>query len=285
MRFYNVLRERLEGKLPLAVLDDLPRGHQIIGKILLVRLKPAVLRYRKTIGKAIHELRPYVHAVFLVKGMEGIERKPKLELLSAKPGPHPGPLSQTLHSEHGCQFLLDLKQVMWAAGNKGEKLRLLRQVKKGETIVDMFAGIGYWTIPIAKHSKVRRIYAIDINPKAVEFLRKNAIMNNVEAKVEILQGDCRRFAKPLEGLADRIIMGYLQDTEKYLPAALSMAKPKATIHFHRAVPVGKIAFYKARIVKIAKKAGRKAAFLEVRRVKGYAPSVDHMVFDVKITKP
>ena len=278
------MREKLEGKMPEARLDDLPRSYKMIGKVLLLRLKPSILKYRKVIGVAAHEMLPYVHAVFLVRGMAGIKRRPKIELLSAKKGHHAGPLSQTLHYEHCCQFLLDLNHVMWAAGNKGEKLRMIKLARKGETIVDMFAGIGYWTIPIAKHSKVKRIFAIDINPKSIEFLRKNIIMNGVSGKIEILQGDCRRFAKPLEGLADRIIMGYLQDTEKYLPAALVMTKPKAIIHFHRAIHPTKVDAIKSKIMKIAKKAGRKVTFLVVRRVKGYSPSADHFVFDLKITK-
>ncbi len=282
MRFYELLKGKLEGKLPEAALAELPRGYQIVGKVLLLRLKPKLLRYRKAIGQEVHEMLPYVHAVYLFKSITDIERRPRLELLWARPGPHPAPLTQTVHSEHGCQFMLDLSQVMWAAGNKGEKLRLLKQVRKGETIVDMFSGIGYWTIPIAKHSKVKKIYAIDINPKAAEFLRRNAIINGVGSKIEVLEGDCRRFARPLKGLADRVIMGYLQETEKYLPAAIAMAKPKAIIHFHRAVPVRDVERLKSKLVKIAEKKGRKVKFLAVRRVKGYAPAVDHMVFDLRI---
>lgn len=260
----------------------LPRGYQIVGKVLLVRLKRPLLKHKKAIGSAILDILPYVNAVFLLKGMKNVERKPKIELLAAKPGIHM--LSQTLHSEHGCQFLVDLSQVMWAAGNKAEKLRLVKQVRSGETVVDMFAGIGYWTIPIAKYKNVKKIYAIDINPKAVEFLRRNVIMNGIAERVEILQGDCRRFAKPLEGMADRIIMGYLQDTEKYLPAALAMAKPKAYIHFHRAIPIRKIQEIKRKIVSIVEKHGWKAKFLAVRRVKGYAPAIDHMVFDIFVKR-
>jgi len=278
MAFYDTLRARLEG-MP-ALLDELPRGYQLVGKVLLLRLKPSLLRHRKAIGRAVLELMPYVHAVFLIKGMRDVERRPVLELLAARPGPHAGPLSQTIHSEHGCRFMLDLRKVMWAAGNKGEKLRLLKLVRKGETVIDMFAGIGYWSIILAKHSKAKKIYAIDINPKAAEFLRRNAIMNGVESKIEILQGDCRRFAKPLQGTADRIIMGYLQDTEKYLPAAFAMAKPRAVVHFHRAVPVRKVEAIKEKVTRISAKHGRKVKFLAVRRVKGYAPAVDHMVFDM-----
>lgn len=285
MRFYDTLRGKLRGRMPAGALDELPHGYQIVGKVLLLRLKPRLLNYRKIIGAAYLELLPYVHAVFLMKDIAGVRRRPRLELLAARLGHHPAPLSQTVHSEHGCSFLLDLSQVMWAAGNKGEKLRLLRQVRKGETIIDMFSGIGYFSVVLAKHSKAKKIYAIDINPVAVEFLRRNAIMNGVASKIEILQGDCRRFAKPLQGIADRIIMGYLQDTEKYLPAALAMAKPRAMIHLHRAVPIRELEELKEKIIRIGTENKRMIKIVAVCRIKSYAPKIDHVVLDLSVTRP
>ena len=44
----------------------------------------------------------------------------------------------------------------------------------------MFAGIGYFTIPIAVHSNVKKIYAIEINPVSYNFLCENIKLNKVE---------------------------------------------------------------------------------------------------------
>nr|NIO44248.1 methyltransferase domain-containing protein [Candidatus Aenigmarchaeota archaeon] len=149
-----------------------------------------------------------------------------------------------------------------------------------ETIVDMFAGIGYFSIFLAKYCKPKKIYAIDVNPKAIDYLRKNVWLNKVENKIEILQGDCRKFAKLLEDTADRIIMGYLFKTEKFLPYALKIAKKTAIIHFHRTVKEEEIDKLKE---KIMKKFNVKV--LRTKKVKSYAPKIWHVVYDLKISKP
>jgi tRNA wybutosine-synthesizing protein 2 len=145
----------------------------------------------------------------------------------------------------------------------------------------MFAGIGYFSIFIAKYSKPKKIYAIDINPKAVEYLRKNIWLNNVEDKIEILQGDCRRFFKVLENTADRIIMGYLFETEKFLPFALKIAKNGCVIHFHRIAKENEIDKLRQKIIEISK---NKIKVLKVIKVKSYAPKIWHYVFDLKVKR-
>lgn len=285
MDFRQKLRQQLAGRLTDTELELLPAGYQIVGKLLLLRLKPGLLKRRKLIGAVVHSLRPYVHAVFLIKGISDIERRPKLELLSARPGPHPVPLSQTVHSEHGCRFLLDLSQVMWAAGNKGEKLRLLKQVRSGEVIVDMFAGVGYFSIVLAKHSKAKKIYCIEINPKAAAFLEKNTIMNGVDDKIEIIISDCRKVAKFLSKVADRVIMGYLIETQKYLPAAFGMLKDYGTIHYHTITDEKGFAKLDNFLAKLATKNGFRLNLpLNKKRVKSYAPHLFHVVADMYLSR-
>jgi tRNA wybutosine-synthesizing protein 2 len=112
-------------------------------------------------------------------------------------------------------------------------------------------------------------------------MRKNAIMNRVEGKIEILEGDCRRFAPLLEGVADRVIVGWLYDTEKYLPAALKIAKKGAVVHFHRAVSIGKIDSVAKNILKASKKLGYSVKIRSFRTVKPYGPSMEHVVWELK----
>jgi len=279
MSFYTKLVKKLETTLSKEELSDLPRGYQIIGRILLIKLKPKLLKHKKFIGKVILNLFPYVHTVCLIKYIDNIERKPKIEVIAGCKRS-----TQTLHKEHGCQFLIDVSKVMWSQGNKEERMRLTKQVKRNETIVDMFSGIGYFSIFIAKYCKPKEIYAIDINPEALEFLRKNIWLNNVESRIEILQGDCREFANLLENTADRIIMGYLFKTENFLPCAFKIAKNKAFIHLHRTVKVEEIEKLKKKIIDIGKKNKVNVKILKVNKVKSYAPKILHVVFDLKISK-
>ncbi len=265
MSFYTEITEKLKTGLNSKELESLPRSYFILGKILIIKLKPSLYRHRKMIGKAILELLPYIHTVCLERSIGGIKRKPKIEVIAGCK------TTQTVHHEHGSQFMLDVSDIMWSKGNKEERARMLKMTKSGEIVVDMFAGIGYWTIFLAK--KAKKVYAIDINPKAIEYLRKNAFLNKVENKIEILQGDCRDFAPLLEGKADRIVMGYLYDTEKFLPYALKMAKKGCIIHFHK--NMGE---------KDKMKFPKNVKVLRMRKVKSYSPKIWHVVYDLKVLR-
>lgn len=258
MTFYSELYAKLK-------LNDLPRSYYILGKILLIKLKPGLMRYRKKIGKAILELRPYIHSVVLEKDIRGKTRKPRVEVIAGCKD------TETIHNEHGCRFALDVAKVMWSKGNKFEKQRIVGLVKPDETVIDMFAGIGYFTIFLAK--KARKVYAIDLNPDAIHYLTRNVWLNKVEDKVEVLEGDCRDFAPILYDTADRIVMGYLFDTEKFLPAALKMLKKNGVIHFHRNVKEGE------NIEDKINRLGLK--IISKKIVKSYSPKVWHMVYDLK----
>ena len=277
MSFYTKLNSKLN--LSERELKLLPHGYQIIGKILLVKLKPGLQKHKKTIGEAILGLFPYIHTVCLIKEIADVKRKPKVEIIAGCRRS-----TQTIHKEHGCQFLIDVSKIMWSQGNKEERVRITKLAKPRETVVDMFSGIGYFSIFIAKHSKPEKIYAIDINPEALEYLRKNIWLNGVEDKIEILQGDCRKFASLLENSADRVIMGYLFETEKFLPCALKISKKNAFIHLHRTVKIEEIENLKKKIIEIGKKNKCRIKVLNVNKVKSYAPKIYHVVFDLKITK-
>lgn len=278
MSFYLKLREKLKDNLNENELNLLPRSYQIVGKILLLKLKPELLKHRKLVGAAIMEILPYIQTVCLQKQISDIERKPEVEVIAGEKS------FITLHKEGGCLFEIDISKSMFSKGNKAEKMRLASLIKPGETVIDMFAGIGYWTIPVAKATKAKKAFAIDINGEAADFLWKNVCLNNVSMKVDILKGDCRNFPYLLENTADRIIMGYIFETEKFLPAALKMAKDGCMIHFHRNVEMEKVGDVKKLVAEIAKNNGCEIQVVTAVKVKSYAPKIWHVVMDLRVRK-
>jgi tRNA wybutosine-synthesizing protein 2 len=272
MSFYSKLRTNLEGKLDKKALEQLPRSYFLVGDVLTIKLNSSLLPHRKAIGAAILQLLPYARSVLLIKSIGGAERKPKTEVIAGSRR------TETVHKEHGCLFALDPAKIMWSKGNKDERKRMTLIAERGETVVDMFAGVGYWTIPMAKY-RVGSVKAIDINPAAVKYLMRNIALNKL-GNVEVIRGNCKEQANKLANSADRIIMGYLRGTERFLPAALKMAKEGATIHFHdlsseRNVP--------ARLDMLKDIAAKHGCFLDVtdvQLVKGYSPGVNHYVYDL-----
>ncbi|MEJ8542134.1 class I SAM-dependent methyltransferase family protein [Methanothermobacter wolfeii] len=215
---------------------------------------------------------PGVRSVVCVDGIQGPMRRPTVRVLA-------GSGTETLHRENGCLFRIDLSKVMWSRGNINERARIPQLVEDGETVVDMFAGIGYFSIPVAVHANPLRVYSIEINPESFRYLRDNIVLNGVEDVVEPVLGDCREMAPELE--VDRVIMGYVGTTHHYLEAAMECLVDGGVLHYHETVPeTMKFSRPLRRIERAAHP--RRVKLLDRRTIKKYSPGVWHVVLDARI---
>jgi tRNA wybutosine-synthesizing protein 2 len=262
------LKRLLKGRVPDGVT---PSGYKIIGDIIMVKLNDRAKKYAKEIGNALLKLNPRCKAVWCDYGREGMLRKPRVELIV-------GEGSETIHKENGCKFKFDITKVMFSLGNQAERLRVARLVDDGEVIVDMFAGIGYFAIPIAVHSRAKRIYAIEINPDSYRYLLENIRLNEVENVVPIL-GDSM-FVTP-ENVADRVIMGHIY-CQDFLPVAIRAIAERGIIHYHESTPEAVMDRPIRRVEKACSKAGKKCRILNFKKVKNYSPGVYHVVVDAEV---
>jgi tRNA wybutosine-synthesizing protein 2 len=154
---------------------------------------------------------------------------------------------------------------------------------KDEVVVDMFAGIGFFSIPMAVHSKPKKIFACELNPVAYSYLCDNIQLNGVQQTIDPIHGDNREFDK--EGIADRIVMGYLENTHHYLGKALSILKKEGgVIHYHEKCPNELLQTRPLENMrKEVEKTKRGMELLDMRTVKSYAPGVSHVVLDVRVS--
>jgi tRNA wybutosine-synthesizing protein 2 len=170
---------------------------------------------------------------------------------------------------------------MWSKGNTTERMRIAKLVNKNETVMDMFAGIGYFSIPIAIHSKVKKVISIEINPNSFEYLLKNIELNKVQNIISPYLGDCNKIAKNFK--VDRIIMGYVKTTHHYLSSAISALNDGGILHYHETVPNKLIKTRPiTRVKKIAE--NKEIELLNIKNIKRYSPGVSHVVLDIKITE-
>ncbi|WP_202319973.1 class I SAM-dependent methyltransferase [Archaeoglobus neptunius] len=262
------LKSELKGIVPE---EFIPSNYKILGDILMVKLKEEARKYSRTIGEALLKLNPRCKAVWCDYGRVGMLRKPRVELIA-------GNGSETLHRENGCVFKLDVSKVMFSLGNQAERIRVAKMVDEGEIVVDMFAGIGYFSIPIAIHSRAERIYSIEINPDSYRYLIENIGLNNVRNVIPIL-GDSM-FVTP-EKVADRVVMGHIY-CQDFLPAAVRAIDGKGVIHYHESTPEAVIERPIRRVEKACSRAGRRCRILNFKKVKNYSPGVYHVVVDVEV---
>lgn len=125
------------------------------------------------------------------------------------------------HVDNGVVYEFDIMRNMFAAGNIREKLRVAAMDCAAETVVDLYAGIGYFTLPFLVHARAARVYACEWNPAAVSALHRNLALNNVAGRCVVLAGDNADVAP--RGVAQRVNLGLIPSSERGWPVVCMIA--------------------------------------------------------------
>ncbi|MEM3641480.1 MAG: class I SAM-dependent methyltransferase family protein [Candidatus Bathyarchaeia archaeon] len=275
--------ELLEDKLPPYLLASLPRALDFVGDIAIIEIPPELDSYKNVVGEAILRAHKNVQTVLAKVGaVSGTYRLRRFEVIAGKPK------TETTHKEHGCHYYVDLSKAYFSPRLSYEHKRVASLVKEGETILDLFAGVGPFAILVAKtHEKVK-VYAIDVNPYAVEFLNKNIRLNRVEGKVYPILGDARQVVKQkFATMADRVIMNLPEKAIEFVEVACEALKSTGgVIHFYTFVSASKsFKDIKKEFLQKVEKCGRRVEnILFTRSVRAIAPYEWQVVLDVKIVK-
>jgi len=284
MGFKENLAEKLKEKLDNKELELLPAGFQNLGEIIILNLKSELTKHKKIIGEKVLELYPKVKAVYNKQGeISGEFREPELVFIA---GDKKKKEAEVL--ENGIKYKFDVTKLMFAKGNLNERVRIAREVKPGEIIVDMFAGIGYFSLGIGKLSLAKKIYSIEKNPNAFKYLNENIKINHI-GNIESFNDDNRKIIDSLveKGIkADRIVMGYLPPPKDFLAYALKISKKGTIIHYEDLLIDEKLGEEEKRVMNFVKEEasrfGFKVKLIKLVRVKNYKPRVGHYVLDLLI---
>ena len=195
--------------------------------------------------------------------------------------------------QHGIRYTFDILKVMFSAGNVTERGRMGTVPAAGDVVVDLFCGIGYFTVPLLARAGVAHVHACEWNANSIEALRRNLALNGVAERCTIYEGDNQIAAATLVGIADRVLLGLLPDAERAYAAAVGVLKPQrgGWMHVHGNVPStsdGRAEWSRSLEAKFGELARARgcawASDIHVRHVevvKAYAPHVDHCVADVQ----
>jgi tRNA (guanine37-N1)-methyltransferase len=224
------LQEAVAGQIPSHLVSMLPRSFDVIGDIAILDLRSELAPYSAEIGNGVRQVNPNVRLVVRKSGeVSGKFRTRRLQVLAGS-----GEM-QTVHREFSCSYHLDISSVYFNPRLSHERLRVATQVKDNEVVVDMFAGVGPYSVLIAKLQPTSKVYSIDINPSAIRYLETNTFGNRVADHVTPILGDARELSKlKVREIADRVIMNLPSEAGNYIDAAVRTLKTEGGIvHFYQ----------------------------------------------------
>ena len=209
-----------------------------------------------------------------IGSVSGSERRPSFIVLSGK-------TEDTVHRENGINFILNPEKIMISKGNISERGIPFLKLLRGKTILDMFSGIGYFSLPMAAKMNAVELTCTDINPTAIEYLHKSYMASKISTKLEALNIDCRLI--PPERKYDIILMGNFNSIN-YFPSALSHIEDRGQIILHYLSPTGTHSNHIELIMKSCRSMSFLFNLLETHRVKSYAPHLWHLSSLIEVTK-
>ena len=275
----NSFHQFLCQKLGDSVAHDLlPRRLRILGHVAVLWLEPEAIPAKARIGQVVLEFDSKIRSVLRrTAPISGPFRQPAVELIAGDAH------TETAFRENRCTFHLDPMKVMFSIGNKAERARM-SQLGAGELVIDMFAGIGQFSIPMAVHAHPRLVHAIEWNPDAFHYLQQNIEANRVTHLVTPHLGDTGVLAPQIaQGNADRVLMGLIQGTTRYFKQALACLHTGGILHVHEIGPRHDAA---GRTVELLERAAqderRQVTLLATRTVKTFSPGWNHFVIDARI---
>jgi len=247
---------------------EIPKRHRYQGRGFFMLGDVAVIHGKKPGKSEVEEIVSFRHprGVIWIASLNDITRTPDTEVLYGDAG-------EVCHRESGYTYYLDPQKVMFSQGNREEKMRmagLVRESPVPERVADMFAGIGYFTIPMAGSGAT--VHAMEINPVAFGYLQRNIAANDLSGSVQADLGDCRNL---LSGEYDRVVMGHF-DAITMFPAVIPHVHAGSVIHVHS------IGNAENRIRELLQGTGFSAT-IQVHTVKKYRPHAWHMVQDVTLS--
>jgi len=250
------------------------KGYDLLGNIAIIDAEP---KLAKQIGRLILSLNKNVETVLRKTGaVKGRYRTRSYAYVAGK-------RNYIAHyKENGCIFEFDVRKVFFSPRLAYERQRIAAQVKDGEHVVVMFAGVGPFAIEIAKKVPGAKVIAIELNKYAYKYMLRNIQLNKVK-NVKPVLGDVKRVAREYRNFADRIVMPLPKESHSFLDAAYKVAKQKAIVHYYTFVPRDSNNA-SSLLLSFSRKMNAKIKVLNERIVRPYSAKEVEIVIDFMLSK-
>ena len=275
-----MLKKELERILSAEESNELISAFDQIGDIIIVRIPDSLLAKKRLIGETLlREVKVAKSVFYQASSVEGDFRTRNLEILAGENS------TETEYKEFGCRFKVDVEKAFFSPRLSTERERIANLANDGETIVNMFAGVGMFSIMAARRKKCK-VYSIDINPLASRLCEKNVSLNKLLGTVVSLNGDASAIIREqLENRSDRTLMLLPERSDEFLQSAVDATKSGGIIHYYSHIhadkksDAGKLSeMHYLQVTPV------KSEILGSKIVRPVGPRYYQTVVDVRITK-
>ncbi len=271
------IEDLLKGKLTKKELENFPRSQEVVGEIMILEVPKELSSKERLIAEAYLKQNKKISTVVKkTKIHSGVFRTRKVKIIAGKK------TKETIHFENGVKIKLHLEKTYFSARSGNERLRLAKLVKKNEEVLVMFSGAGPFPLVIGKKSPLKMVYGIELNPLAHQYAVENVMLNRLDDKIKIFNGDVRKIIPKMRKKFDRIAMPLPKTGEDFLNIALSKSKIGTTIHLYSFLDEKDLAKESIRIKKICVRFGHKVRVLRKVKCGQFSPNVYRMCFDLKV---
>lgn len=247
-------------------------SYEVVGDIALIEADEP---HAEQIAAALLQFHKNVKTVLgAISAVEGEFRTRRFKVLAGEPR------TDTVHKDHGLKYSVDLSRAYFTPRLSTERQRIVSQIKEDDVVVDMFAGVGPYSIPIAK--KCKHVIAMDKNPDAIYFLNENVKLNSV-INIEVIEGDANEIVKNYKGMGNHVLMNLPHSADAFLDAAVYATAPAGIIHYYGMTHEDDLYDGSIELIRTAaRKADRNIEVLECRSVRSYAPHQYNVCIEVRI---
>ena len=276
----KMLKKVLQDVLSEKENEQLISAFDQIGDIIIVRIPDSLVSKKQVIGKTLLEQVSTANSVFYQSSpVEGDFRTRQLEVIAGENK------TQTEYKENGCKFIVDVEKAFFSPRLSTERERIAGLVKDGEIVINMFGGVGMFSLLAAKNTACT-VYNIDLNPIAAQLCKENTHINKLKWKVISLNGDATQVInEQLVGKADRILMLLPERSDEFLDSAVLGLKNKGIIHYYSHMHADKkqdaAKLSEGHFLSVNK---TDAEIITSRNVRPIGPRFYQTVVDVKISK-
>ncbi|RNJ77817.1 MAG: class I SAM-dependent methyltransferase family protein [Nitrosopumilus sp. H13] len=274
-----MLKEALKEALTPEESSELIAAFDQIGGIIIVRIPDSLLPKKRIIGRALLDGVKAARSVFYqASPVGGDYRTRSLEVIAGTDD------TRTEYKESGCRFLVDVENAFFSPRLSTERGRIAGLVCDGETIVNMFAGVGMFSIMAAKEKKCT-VYSIDINETANSLCEHNIGINRLAGEVIPIHGDAADAARELAGRSDRTLMLLPERSDEFLDDAVAATRDGGIIHYYSHIHADK----KSDAGRLSEEhyldvAPARSEILGSRLVRAVGPRYYQTVVDARISK-